>query len=289
MFCRRDVEPAAARNFAATLIFPHDHTGNAAVTARWTLRRAWSALLLVSVALAGCAVMSVQDEIDGLMKEGQQLYSAKKYDEAIGKFGQVVTKDPQYWLGYLWLARSFLAQGLWTDAIANGKKAYDLSPKGTDVLTVFGEALFGGGADALRNGRFAESVRYFSEYLKLEPGSTRAWLNVGKAYLGEGRFRDALKALLQGLANGGGAERTELIRGLLDGGAQAYSSGNYRDAIELLKEYVKFDANNLSAYMNLAGSYWEAGERSSALDAFRKVLQLNPRHEEALRFLLQGR
>ncbi len=29
-----------------------------------------------------------------------------------------------------------------------------------------------------------------------------------------------------------------------------------------------------------------AGERASAIDAFRKVLELNPRHEEALRFLL---
>ena len=261
-----------------------------AMTPKWIARRAWTAvLLMVAIALAGCVAMSLQDEIDALMSEGQQLYSAKKYDEAIVKFGQVINKDPKQWLAYLWIARAFIAQGLWGDAVGNAKKAYDISPKGADVLKVFGEALFGGGMDALKNGRFADSVRYFVDYLKLEPGNASAWLNVGKAYLGQGQYREALNALIQGLANGGGAQRAELIRQLLDGGIQAFSRGNYRDAIDLLKEYVKLDANNVSAWVNLAKSYWEAGDLGSALDTFRKVLQLNPRQEEALRYLLQGR
>jgi tetratricopeptide (TPR) repeat protein len=260
------------------------------MTPKSIARRAWAAMMLaVALVLAGCATMSLQDEIDALMKEGQQLYSVQKYDEAIGKFGQVINKDPKQWLAYVWIARAFIAQGKWFDAVGNAKKAYDLSPGGADVLKVFGEALFGGGADALKNGRFADSVRYFVDFLKLEPGNASAWLNVAKAYLGQGQFREAFNALIQGLASGGGAQRQELIRQLLDGGIQAFSRGNYRDAIDMLKEYVKFDSNNLSAYLNLAKSYWEAGERGNALDMFRKVLQLNPRQEEALRFLLQGR
>jgi tetratricopeptide (TPR) repeat protein len=253
---------------------------------KWLSRVARPSVLLLSAMLVACAGMSLQDEIAALMQEGEQLYSAKRYDEAIGKFGQVVTKDPKHWQAYLWMARSFIAQGAWADAIGNARKAYETSPQGQDVIAVFAEALFGGGADALKNGRFADSVRHFIDYLKLQPGNTRAWLNVGKAYLGQGQFREALSAFVQGLANGGGAERTELIRGLLEGGIQAFSRGNFRDSIELLKEYVKLDSNNLSAYVSLAKAYWESGDRANALDAFRKVLQLNPRHEEALRFLL---
>ena len=37
-----------------------------------------------------------------------------------------------------------------------------------------------------------------------------------------------------------------------------------------------------------AKSYWQSGERLNAFDAFRRVLQLNPRQEEALRFLRGG-
>ena len=251
-------------------------------------RRTWVALLLgFSLLLTGCAGLTLQDQIAGLMKEGEQLYSEKKYDEALDKFGQVILKDPQYWQAYLWAARTFIAKGNWTDAIANGKKAFELSPKGQDVIPVFAEALFGGGSDALRNGRFAESIGHFVEFLKLEPGNARAWLNVGKAYLEQQQFREGLGALVQGLAAGSSAERSELVGELLHGGLQAFSSGRYRESIDLLKEFLKYDAKDLQAYIGLAKAYWESGDRGDALEAFRKALQIDPRQEEALRYLFR--
>ncbi|MBZ0143473.1 MAG: tetratricopeptide repeat protein [Rhodocyclaceae bacterium] len=257
------------------------------MTSRWPLLRTRLALLLlVSTFLTACASLTLQGEIDALMKEGQQLYSEKKYDEAVDKFVIVIGKDPAYWQAYLWAARAFIAKGNWKDAIANGRKAFDLAPKDKDTLPIFAQALFGGGADALKNGRFAESVNLFVEYLKLEPGNSKAWLNVGKAYLGQQEFRQALGAFAQGLATGGGTERQELIRQLFDGGVQAFSSSKYRESIDLLKEYLKYD-KNLQAYLNIAKAYWETGDRGKALDAFKQVLQLDPRQEEALRYMLR--
>lgn len=258
------------------------------MTTKWTALRARLALVLLATTfLAACAGLTLQSEIDGLMKEGQQLYSEKKYDQAVDKFVIVIGKDPDDWQAYLWAARSFIAKGSWSDAIANGKKAFELAPKDKEVLPVFAQALFGGGADALKNGRFAESVNLFVEYLKLEPGNSKAWLNVGKAYLGQKDFRQALGAFAQGLASGGGAERQDLIRELLDGGVQAFSSGKYRESIDLLKEFLKYDAKNSQAYVNIAKAYWESGDRGKALDAFKEVLKLDPRQEEALRYMLR--
>lgn len=257
------------------------------MTSAWiALRTRITLLLLASTLLAACAGLTLQSEIDALMKEGQQLYAEKKYEQATDKFLIVIGKDPAYWQAYLWAARSFIARGSWKEAIANGRKAFELAPKDKEVLPVFAQALFGGGADALKNGRFAESVNLFVEYLKLDPASTRAWLNVGKAYLGQQDFRQALGAFIQGLAAGGGAERQELIRQLLDGGIQAFASGRHRESIDLLKEYLKYD-RNLQAYLNLAKAYWASGDRSRALDAFKEVLRLDPRQEEALRYMLQ--
>jgi tetratricopeptide (TPR) repeat protein len=163
--------------------------------------------------LAGCAGLGLQGEIEGLMKQGQQLYAEKQYDAAIDKFVEVVTKDPAHWQAYLWLARSFMAKGKWTDAVANGRKAFELAPRSQDVIPVFAEALFGGGADALRNARYGEAVALFGEYLK-------------------------------------------------------------------------HDQKNPTAYLNLAKAYLASGDAAKAFDAFRQVLKLEPRHEEALRFLL---
>jgi tetratricopeptide (TPR) repeat protein len=255
---------------------------------KWTALRARLALALLATAfLAACAGLTLQSEIDGLMKEGQQLYAEKKYEQATDKFLTVIGKDPTYWQAYLWAARSFIAQGNWKEAIANGRKAFELAPMDREVLPIFAAALFGGGADALRNGRFAESVNLFVEYLKLEPGNSKAWLNVGKAYLGQKDFRQALEALSRGLAAGGGAEREALIRELLDGGIQAFSSGKFREAIDLLREFLKYDKKELQAYVGLAKAYWESGDKGKALETFKEVLQRDPRHEEALRYLMR--
>lgn len=251
-------------------------------------RRQWLALLLaLSVMLASCAGFTLQDQIATLMKEGQQRYSEKKYDQALEKFGEVIEKDPTYWQAYLWAARSFIAMGNWSEAIANGRKAFDLAPGGQEVIPVFAEALFGGGSDALKNGRLAESISYFVDFLKLEPGNARAWLNVGKAYLEQRQFREGLSALVQGLSTGSDAERSELISELMGGGMQAFSSGQYGDAIALFKEYLKYDGKSLNAYLNLAKAYWASGDHRDAINAFRKVLEIDPRQEEALRYLFR--
>lgn len=258
------------------------------MTALSKMRHQWLLLIaILSIFLSGCAVLGQQDEIAGLMKEGQQLYAEKKYDAAVDKFLVVISKDGNYWQAYLWAARAFIAKGGWAEAIANGKKAFELAPQGQDVLPVFAEALFGGGSAALGSGRYAESIGYFVDYLKLEPGNFKAWLNVGKAYLGQQQFREAFSALLQGLAQADASQRTELLRGLLDGGKQAFASGKYGEAIDMLKEYIKYDGNELSAYLNLAKSYWESGELAKALESYGQVLKLDPRDEEALRFLLK--
>ena len=68
---------------------------------------------------------------------------------------------------------------------------------------------------------------------------------------------------------------------------QAFSRNDFRGAIDSLREYLKFDSKNLSAYLNLAKAYWESGDRGAAVDAFRKVLEIDPRQTEALRFLLR--
>lgn len=249
---------------------------------QWKL--AYFALLLI---LAGCVTLSLQDEIAALMKEGQQLHSEKKYDAAIDKFLVVISKDPQHWQAYFWAARSFIAKGGWAEAIANARKAFQMAPKDREAFGILAEALFGGALDALGNGRHAEAISHFVDYLKLEPGNAKAWLNVGKAYLAQKQFAEALNAFQQGLAQEGGQERSELLRALLDGGRQAYAGGQYRDAIGLLKEYVHLDNRNVAAYVSLARSYLESGDAGNAIETFGKVLKLDPRHEEALRFLLK--
>lgn len=248
---------------------------------RWITLLALSALLL-----AGCAAMpSSQDETATLMKEGQELYAAKRYDEAIVKFRAVTARAPANWGAWLWTARAFIAKGGWAEAIASARKAFETGP-GPETLPVFLEALFGGGSQALASGNFPESIKNFSEFLRHNSSNPSAWLNVGKAYLGNKQFAEALQALI-GALGAPGVDRNEVIKTILGGGVQAFNQKDYRSAIALLREYIKLDQRNLQAYLTLAKSYWESGERGSALDAFRDVLRVNPTNPDALQFLKQ--
>jgi len=241
--------------------------------------------VVVLTFLAGCAGLTMFDTPESLMRQGRELYFAKKYDEAIAKFEDVIMKDNTYWLAYVYLARCYIAKNDWFKAIFNARKAYQLSPGGEDVVPAFAEALLGGGFAALGKAQFPEAIGNLVEYLRLRPTDARAYLSLGRAYLGTGAYGDALKAFLNGLTQGDSGARQELIQGLLDGGTKALSQGDPRAAIGLLLEYVRHDPSNLSAFLNLGKAYWQAGERLESLNMFRRALELSPGNSEALQFL----
>ena len=242
----------------------------------------------VAALAAGCAGIPLPgiSDPDALLREGEELYRAKRYDEAMAKFRAVIALDRGNWRAWLWLCRTFIVRALWGDAIAAGRQAFALSPQGPEVLQTFLQALFGGGVQALSGGNFNEAIRHFREYLGHNTGNASAWLNVGKAYLGNRQYGDALTSLVQALGVTG-ADRNDVISTMLSGGTQAFKERDYGNAIGMLREYVKQDPRNLQAYLTLAKSYWESGQSGGAAAAFREALKLNPTNGEALRYLLQ--
>jgi len=244
------------------------------------------AVLLVAV-MAGCATLGVVDSIASLLEQGKALLESKRYDEALAKFQEVIKRDPASWPAYLYAARSYIGKGAWAPAIDNGRKAFELAPSGQDVVAVLGDALVGGGRDSLARGQYAEAVGRFVDYVRLKPADAGGYLDLGRAYLGTGRYADALGSVLRGLAQpGDAAVRQDLTATLLAGGRQALANGDVQTGIASLKEYVQRDPTQVSAYLDLGKAYWQSGQRAEALSAFRRVLELQPQQEEALRFLL---
>jgi cytochrome c-type biogenesis protein CcmH/NrfG len=243
------------------------------------------AVVIAALLLAGCASL-VADSVESLLKQGIELFTQRKYDEAIAKLLEVVRRDAKSWTAYLYLARSYVAKSAWTDAIASGRKALELAPERSDVIPTLAEALLGAGNDALARRQFSEAVTHFGEYVKLKPTDVQGYLQLGRAYLGGNAYADALRAFGQGLGQTpDAASRRQLLQGLADGGRQALTSGNSGAAVDLLQEYLRHDAGNVSAYLDLGKAYWERGNVASALGAFQRVLELNPNDPEALQFI----
>ena len=106
-------------------------------------------LLLVVVVLSfGCATMSAPESIESLLQQAKELLDAKKYDEALTKITEVIRRDPAQWKAYLYGAQAYIGKLDWSAALANARKAFELAPSDATVVTILGESLLGGGADA---------------------------------------------------------------------------------------------------------------------------------------------
>lgn len=159
-----------------------------------TRLRSTAALVLVAaLLLAGCAGL-VQDSIESLLRQGIELFMAGRYTEAIGKFVEVVRRDPRSWTAFLYMARSYVATGAWGDALASGRKALDLAPDNGEVVTALAEALLGAGVDALRRRQLTEAIGHFSEYVRFRPSDAQGYVNLGRAYLESGNLGGAMTA-----------------------------------------------------------------------------------------------
>jgi tetratricopeptide (TPR) repeat protein len=245
------------------------------------------ALVVLLVLVSGCATLGLVESVAALIEQGKALFEAKRYDEALAKFQEVIKREPGSWTAYLYAARSYIAKGVWPAAVEHGRKAFELAPTQPDVVPVFGEALVGGGRDALTRGDYAGAIGRFTEYVRLKPTDAHGYLDLGRAYLASGRYADALPSLLNGLGQSGDAGvQRELTAALLDGGRRALSAGDLSGGIGFLKEYVQRDPSHVAAYLDLGKAYWQNGQSGEALGAFRRVLELQPGQPDALRFLL---
>jgi len=251
-------------------------------------RRILALVLLVVMALGtGCATLSLVETIEQLLAQIVALLNGQKWDEALTKIAEVIRRDPLQWKAYLYGAQAYIGKADWGQALANAHKAFQMAPREGEVLTTLGTSLWGAGTEALQRRAFGDAIGHFVEYVKLRPTDYRGYLNAGRAYLGAGSWGDALRMLTDGLGRTtDSATRTQFGQALLDGGRQALSRSDYRGAMGLLREGVRLEPTNVSALLDLGKAYWNGGERTEALGAFRRVLELAPQNEEARNFLL---
>ena len=243
-------------------------------------------LLLVAALSVGCATLSLVETVESLIQQAKELLEARRFDEALAKLTEALRRDPTQWKAYLYAAQAYIGKLDWTAALTNIRKARELAPSDGAVLVTLADSLFGAGRAALQRLAFGEAVSHFVEYVRLRPGDAAGYLNAGRAYLGSRNWGDAARVLVEGLGRASDpTARQEFAHALLAGGRQAFTIGEHRGAIALLREYVRLEPRDVTAYLELAKSHWYMEERGDALSAFRRVLELAPQNDEARQFL----
>ncbi|MCH7885382.1 MAG: tetratricopeptide repeat protein [Planctomycetes bacterium] len=153
---------------------------------------------------------------------------------------------------------------------------YVETPTGTDSVM----ALVSLSARHTTEGDFEEADRYLTRAAQLAPSNDRVEIGRLRWLAAQERFDQILARLSKARAEGGGP-----VSVLLAGALILASSERERDwpeARNLFEQVCKRDALNVAGYRGLAAIAHRLGDVDRAIEAMRKLLELQPQDAEAL-------
>ncbi len=120
--------------------------------------------------------------------EGQILCLAGRDDESLQILRSAVNVNPDFWLGHLFIARTYMNKGMWPEAIAAANKAREITGGNAEATGTVGYALG-------RSGDLAGAGKILSELEDLKNPRYIPAYAVAQVYLGMGDREKALEHL----------------------------------------------------------------------------------------------
>jgi len=145
----------------------------------------------------------VKEPTEDYYNAGYKAYKAGNYAEAIKNYQNTVTVDPEFVKGYLWLAKSYMAQDNLDAASEALQKALKLDERDMDsrvLATNLAQKFYSFGHAQFKSNNYNEAVANFKKALDLKPSSVLSWIEMGQSLskLGfEAESRNAWKEALK--------------------------------------------------------------------------------------------
>lgn len=149
--------------------------------------------------------------------------------------------------------------------------AHPQASKAIAALVVVAMVSVLGVATQMRNRDYTSQVRMWTDATEKRPGNRRGYLELGLAYLKDGKAREAILSCTQSLRIDPRYGRAYLHRAIAYG-----QSGEYDKAIADFDAAIRIDPNYYHAYVNRAKAYMLKRQWDMAVADYRKALKLRP-------------
>lgn len=137
------------------------------------------------------------------------------------------------------------------------------------------------GSTLLKNKDFAAAAEAFQQVVALNPSDGQANLMLGQALLQGGETDKAIEALTAAAENGKAEQANKLLSSTyLKQGQALLKAGKNAEAIEAFIMSNNF-GENANAYKLLASAYTKSGKSGSAIEAYKKYLEVAPNAKDA--------
>ncbi len=170
---------------------------------------------------------------------------------------------------YIRLAEGYLAQGKWTEAIANCRQWIKLQPDSAAAYTTLGEAIEA-------EGDVNEAWKSYLKALEISPLFVRAHVCLGLLYSEYNWLDEAVVHYQQVLALK--PNWAELHYNLAN---VFHKQGNLTAAIDSYRKAIALKPNYTDAYYNLGVLLNENNQLEAAIDAYEEVIAIAPNYLKA--------
>ena len=126
------------------------------------------------------------------------------------------------------------------------------------------------------NGVWSDEVTLWTDGIEKAPGKSRPHINLGNAFLQDGRAFEALEQYKRALEI-----QPELAETHYNAGIVLHALGDYLQAIEFYEQAIELDPDHAKAHNNLGRSLAKLGRYAEAKVHYRRALALKPDHAPA--------
>jgi len=195
----------------------------------------------------------------GMIEDG-----AGQHEKAAEQFQRAVQLDPTNDRAYINLAGAYQHLNQPEKAEETYKRAISVRPQYWRVYNLLGGYYLG-------RAQYGDAEKMYRKATELDPDSYLAFNALGAALLYQGQDDDAAKAFAKSIA----------IRPSVD----AYSNvavaqfrlRRFHESVANFREALKIDDTDYQKWGNLGDAYYYGGENASAMDSYRKAIELAER------------
>lgn len=206
-----------------------------------------------------------------LLEEGKTYYNNGEYDKAIEIFKKAVELNPNEYLNWQWLGRSYYerySDGDEENALNSLLKAVELNPNNDSNWYWLGIS-YG------MNSQYDKEKESFLKATELNPNNADNWYKLGISYFNDKQYDKAIESFSKAVELNPNDDNN------WDRLANSYQmNGQYDKAIETLLKAIEIDPNSRYYWFNLGILYYYNERYREAIDSLSKALELLNIEEE---------